>query len=74
MANITARERFARRFGENIRNERQARSLKLEDLGKLSGVNMTNISKTERGRTVPRLDNAFKLADALGLKLDKLRP
>lgn len=74
MANLTSKQRFARVFGKNIRDAREARKWGLKQLQAKSDVDMGNLSKTERGMIVPRLDTACRIADALAVPLDKLRP
>jgi transcriptional regulator with XRE-family HTH domain len=74
MANITRKERTARGFGQALKASRKERKMAIQALSSASGVNIGNISKMERGLGLPRLDTAWKLADALGVKLDSLRP
>jgi transcriptional regulator with XRE-family HTH domain len=74
MANLTKRERFGREFGALLKAARTEKKLTLEELGELCEIDMGNLSKIERGMNVPRVDTAFKVASALGVTLDKLRP
>ena len=62
-------------------NERVARNLKVErakhgwsqdDLAKESGVGQNSVARYEMGGTTPGLDQAYKLAKALGCSIDAL--
>ena len=74
MPNISRKERTARGFGKNLKARRHEKKLGIQALASASGVNIGNISKMERGLGLPRVDTAWKLADALGVRLDSLRP
>ena len=74
MANLTRKERFAREFGKNVRRTRESFKIGLVAFAKGSSVDIGNISKIERGLVTPRLDTAWKLAEALGVPLEKLKP
>ena len=43
-----------------------------EDLAEFSGVKHANIARYETGETIPGLDNAYKIAAALGKSLNWL--
>lgn len=58
---------------KRLRETREARGLSQTKLSELSGVRAATISEIESGKVVPNLKTAFKLADALGTTVDKLR-
>jgi transcriptional regulator with XRE-family HTH domain len=72
MANISRRERLARQFGAEVRERRIRNGWTLEDVKRKTGLDMGNLSKTERGMVIPRLDNAMRLAKAFGTTLDEI--
>ena len=53
-------------MARNIKVERVKRGWSQEDLAKASGVGLNSIARYETGNVVPGLDNALKLAKALG--------
>lgn len=56
----------------NIRAERARANLTLEELSDASGIHINSLSAYENGQTMPGYDKACKVADALGVSLDKL--
>lgn len=61
-------------FGSRLQTLRLERGLSTVQLAKLAGTTRTYISDLEAGRRNPSLVLASKLADALGVSLDDLRP
>jgi transcriptional regulator with XRE-family HTH domain len=59
----------ARKFGQVLRELREARGLSQEQLGAKAGVHRTYIGKVERGEKEISLRTATKIAGALGTKL-----
>ena len=52
-------------IGERLRQLREERALRQEDLAELAGVGKNTISRIERNRTEPHMSTVRKLADAL---------
>lgn len=59
-------------LGRELRRQRRARELTVEDLAELAGVSSGFVSQLERGRANPSLSNLQKLAGALGVTLVSL--
>jgi len=60
----------ARRFsGEKFREVRESQGLTQRDLAAASGVSYPFISQLETGHSVPTVDKAFRLADALKVSI-----
>ncbi|MEU4339494.1 helix-turn-helix transcriptional regulator [Micromonospora lupini] len=55
------------RFGQRVRDLRQARRLSQEELAELAGVHRTYVSSLERGQRNVGLDNILAIAAALGV-------
>lgn len=60
----------ARKFGENLRQLRQAADVSQEELGQRSSLHRTEIGLLERGARVPRVDTLIKIASGLGVRID----
>ncbi|WP_431918127.1 helix-turn-helix domain-containing protein [Micromonospora wenchangensis] len=60
------------RFGQRVRDLRQARRLSQEDLAELAGVHRTYVSSLERGQRNVGLDNILAIAAALGVPASEL--
>ncbi|MGN9765290.1 helix-turn-helix domain-containing protein [Micromonospora sp. SD12] len=60
------------RFGQRVRDLRQARRLSQEELAELAGVHRTYVSSLERGQRNVGLDNILAIAAALGVPASKL--
>lgn len=54
-------------LGQELRRQRRARELTVEELAELAGVSSGLVSQLERGRANPSLSNLQKLARALGM-------
>jgi len=61
-----------REFGERLREIRLDCSLSLKQLAGRAGVSLSALGRYERGRTVPGLDVAAALAEALDVSIDYL--
>lgn len=59
-------------FRANLKRARTARGLSRSGLGALCGLTSRAITYYEEGKRIPNIDNAHKLAKALGLTLDDL--
>lgn len=59
-------------FGNSLRAERARAGMSRKELADKSGVCENSIALYERGESLPRLDKAKAIADALGVKLEKL--
>ena len=51
--------------GERLRQLREERALRQEDLAELAGVGKNTINRIERNRTEPHMTTVRKLAEAL---------
>ncbi len=60
-------------FAGRLKELREAAGLTQSQLSDKSGISRSGIADLEQGRNVPSWDTALKLADALGVSLDKLR-
>lgn len=60
------------RFGKNLRRARQEKGLSQEELGFLSGLHPTTVSKHELGEREPRLGTIVKLASTLRISTETL--
>ena len=61
-----------KRFGERVRELRQARGLSQEELAFKAGVHRTYISLLERNIKSPTLDVLFRICKALDVKPSRL--
>jgi transcriptional regulator with XRE-family HTH domain len=59
-------------FGENLRRCRRGAGLSQEELSFRASVHRTDISKIERGESLPRTDTLLKLAGGLGVEPQEL--
>ena len=63
---------FNMTLGERIRTFREAKGLHPNDLAELVGSHVVTVYKWERDGSTPKLDDAAKLADVLGVTIDQL--
>lgn len=56
----------------NLKDARRRKGWSLEQLAAKSGVHKSTISRLERRETLPMLDTALALENALGLKVGSL--
>lgn len=68
----TSEAKEERSFGDRLRELRKQRSLSQSELGELTGLHFTNISRYERGLSHPGAETLKKLADGLGVSSDYL--
>jgi transcriptional regulator with XRE-family HTH domain len=61
-------------FGRRLRKLRECRGLSQDQLGKLTGVTQQQVGFWERGDRGIKLEQAIKVADALGVTVDELVP
>ena len=59
-------------IGERLRQLREERALRQEDLAELAGVGKNTINRLERNKTEPHMTTVRKLAEALGVEPAKL--
>ncbi len=60
-------------FGERLRAAREAAGLTQAELADTAGIHRVDVNRYERGKFEPSLSVAFRLADALGVRVDDLR-
>ncbi len=63
-----------RRIGEAVSRHRKRAGLSQEELGFKADFHRTYISEVERGRRNLRVENLYRLADALGVRARDLLP
>jgi transcriptional regulator with XRE-family HTH domain len=63
---------LARRIGQRLRDERQARNLSLDDLSRASGVSRAALSQIETRKSSPSLTVMWKIAVGLGVPFAEL--
>ena len=59
-------------FSENMLQLRKMAGLTQEELAEKIGVSRQSLSKWEKGESIPDLENAASIAQALGASLDEL--
>lgn len=59
-------------FAENLRQLRTDSGLRQAEFADSIGVHVTNLSKYERGKTLPSLEVAERMAQTLDVTLDEL--
>ena len=59
-------------FASNLRAERSRRDLSQGELAKIVGVDIASVQNWENGDYMPTLRITIKLADALGVSIDRL--
>jgi transcriptional regulator with XRE-family HTH domain len=59
-------------FDKNLKELRAQKGFSQEVFSNKVGIHVTNLSKYERGLTIPSLEVAEKMASALEVSLDKL--
>lgn len=57
-------------FGELVKSRRIKLGLTQTSLSELSGVSQSAISKIEAGRFSPKLSDAERICEALGMKIE----
>lgn len=58
--------------GEKLRQLREQRALRQEDLAALAGVGKNTVNRIEKNRTEPHMTTIRKLAEALGVEPSEL--
>lgn len=56
-------------IGDNIRKIRQEKGLRLQDLARITGISISFLSNTERGKVNPSIDTLSKISRALDTSL-----
>ncbi len=64
----------AQTFGEQLRRLREQRGWTQAQLAERAGVDRVSIARYETAARAPDFETACRLADALGVKLERLRP
>lgn len=59
-------------FGENLRSERQRKGITQKLLAEKAGVSTAAIAQYELGTKSPSIVTAERIAEALGVRLEKL--
>lgn len=59
-------------IGKKIKEYRKIKDLTQENLGEKAGLHYTYIGQVERGEKEPSLKSLIKIAEALGVGVDKL--
>jgi transcriptional regulator with XRE-family HTH domain len=54
-------------IGERVRQLRERKALRQEDLAELAGIGKNTVNRIEKNRTEPHMTTIRKLADALGV-------
>ena len=62
----------AREFGVRLTQFRERLKLSITQLARLSGVDYMQVSRYEKGETLPSLETAVRLAKVLQVSLDEL--
>jgi len=63
---------LARRIGQRLRDERQARNMSLDDLSRASGVSRAALSQIETRKSSPSIAVMWKIAVGLGVPFSEL--
>jgi transcriptional regulator with XRE-family HTH domain len=63
---------LARRIGQRLRDERQARNMSLDDLSRASGVSRAALSQIETRKSSPSIAVMWKIAVGLGIPFSEL--
>lgn len=66
--------KYCKTIGERIRYVRQWRELTQAELARRAGIHWVTMSRIEHDVHVPTVDVLFRLADALDVSVDDLRP
>ena len=61
-------------FGANVRKQREAKGMSLDELSDLIGSDKAALSRIENGERIPRYDTVLRIADALNTTPAKLEP
>lgn len=59
-------------FGQTLAMMREKAGLTQVQLAARAGVPIDTLRRWEQGRNLPRIDDAYKLAKALGVTIDKI--
>jgi transcriptional regulator with XRE-family HTH domain len=68
----TVNTKTERSFGERLRELRKQRSLSQTELGEITGLHFTNISRYERNLSQPGAETLKRIADSLSIPSDYL--
>ncbi|MGB9860066.1 MAG: helix-turn-helix transcriptional regulator [Moorellaceae bacterium] len=60
------------KLGNNLKQLREKRGLRQEDVAKMVGVERTTVANWERGAKQPSLETLVKLSQLFGVSLDEL--
>jgi transcriptional regulator with XRE-family HTH domain len=59
-------------FGETLARLRKRAKMKQTDLALAAGVPIDTLRRWEQGRSMPKINDAYRLAKALGVGIDKV--
>ena len=65
-------DNFLINFGRNVATARSGRGMNKKQLAIKSGLSLPTICQCEKGNNSLGIDNAYKIAKALGISLDTL--
>ncbi len=71
-SNKKLRQKFLGKFRINLRKIRKLKGLTQQELAEKSGLHLTYVGHLELGKYMPTLFVAWKLAQTLGVNVDKL--
>jgi transcriptional regulator with XRE-family HTH domain len=69
---VITKQSARRRFGINLRRNREALGLSQEDLAETAGLHRTYIGSVERGERNVSIDNMERLSAAVGKEIQDL--
>lgn len=69
---MSAVQKYRRLLGEAVRAKRKEAEFSQEKLAEKAGLSTVFISRIERGVESPTVDNLFKIAKALGVRVSVL--
>jgi len=62
----------SKKLGENLKEIRLSKGIKQVEIAKILGVDRSFVSNLEKGKTNPTLSTIKRIADALGVSVDRL--
>lgn len=75
--NLTRRKSYRdeagiKRFGDRMRELRKAKNITQEELVRLTGFELRQVGRIERGEVSTNLSHVFKIAECLGVPVHEL--
>jgi ribosome-binding protein aMBF1 (putative translation factor) len=65
-------DEIVRSVAERIKNAREAKGLRQQDLAEITGIARPNIARLESGRRMPKIGTLKKIAQALHIRIEEL--